>query len=441
MADLALDRREIGALLALHGAASPTRPSTSFMTATEGWPAGLCLSLLAGRRNAGRLGRSPAVRGDQRAIASFLTEEVLERQPGSCSASSCARRSWTGSPRTSVDGGRDDRAGNTSPHWRATTCSWPRSTTAASGTATTISSPSCWRRSQTRRAPEELPELHRRAAAWHLSSRRARPRGAPLARSRRRRRAPLARVRRLLRAGRPRADGDRAADDGRVPRQSSSRQHIEPSPSPPPGSTGPSIGDPAQGGALAPGRLLPRDVDDEPMPDGLGHLARLPGGPPRLPRARRRVPHARRRRARPRLRPAGRAPTCEARACSAWRPLPQRPLAPSRELLRRGAAGVRRRPVPGLRARLPLADRRPTRAADEDAATSTSRRSALTPEMGLDISPGHVHRAPAASLPRPLAQPTRRRTGPSDDRADRQYLHDMVPQVPWRVLLDRAGAR
>ncbi len=85
--DLAFDRDEARALLALHGAeeggAKPTcAPDTvaALFEATEGWATGLYLASQTAH------GRSPdewlpGVRGDQRAIADYLLGEVLERQP------------------------------------------------------------------------------------------------------------------------------------------------------------------------------------------------------------------------------------------------------------------------------------------------------------------------------------------------------------------------
>ena len=69
----------MAALLALHQLTLPTAALDELYAVTEGWPAGLRLSLLAG---AGRQAAAPpAVHGDQLAIAAFLIEEVLERQP------------------------------------------------------------------------------------------------------------------------------------------------------------------------------------------------------------------------------------------------------------------------------------------------------------------------------------------------------------------------
>lgn len=99
-ADLAFDRDEAAALLAVHGrveggstdspdhaGGEPLDDETldAVMEATEGWAAGLYLATLAGR---GRedIAREPCawlsrLRGDQREIADYLNAEVLERQP------------------------------------------------------------------------------------------------------------------------------------------------------------------------------------------------------------------------------------------------------------------------------------------------------------------------------------------------------------------------
>ncbi len=87
-ADLAFNRDEALALLRLHAAGegdseSAAGPDTvaALLDATEGWATGLYLASLTAH------GRSPdewlpEVRGDQRAIAGYLLDEVLERQPG-----------------------------------------------------------------------------------------------------------------------------------------------------------------------------------------------------------------------------------------------------------------------------------------------------------------------------------------------------------------------
>ena len=51
--------------------------------------------------------------------------------------------------------------------WTAATCSWSRSTTAASGTATTTSSPTCCGRTCWTSSPTDVADLHRRASDWY----------------------------------------------------------------------------------------------------------------------------------------------------------------------------------------------------------------------------------------------------------------------------------
>ena len=51
--------------------------------------------------------------------------------------------------------------------WSEATCSWSRSTTAATGIATTTSSPTCCRRICWTSSPTRSPTLHRRASAWY----------------------------------------------------------------------------------------------------------------------------------------------------------------------------------------------------------------------------------------------------------------------------------
>jgi len=78
--DLALSQDEAGELLRLHGLAADDQTLAALLAATEGWAAGVYLSLLAGR---GRAPEEwlPQIRGDEREIADYLTGEVLERQP------------------------------------------------------------------------------------------------------------------------------------------------------------------------------------------------------------------------------------------------------------------------------------------------------------------------------------------------------------------------
>ena len=78
--DLRLTRAEAGELLKLHGAETGDDALDGLLELTEGWATGLYLALLAGGgRPAGEW--LPHLRGDQHVIASYLTAEVLERQP------------------------------------------------------------------------------------------------------------------------------------------------------------------------------------------------------------------------------------------------------------------------------------------------------------------------------------------------------------------------
>jgi LuxR family maltose regulon positive regulatory protein len=80
MGDLRLTRAEADELLKLHGAEADGQVLDRLIELTEGWATGLYLVLLAGEaRPAGEW--LPHVRGDLHAIAGYLTAEVLERQP------------------------------------------------------------------------------------------------------------------------------------------------------------------------------------------------------------------------------------------------------------------------------------------------------------------------------------------------------------------------
>jgi LuxR family maltose regulon positive regulatory protein len=78
--ELAFDRDEAVELLRLYGLDLDEGEVERLLEATEGWATGLQLACLAAS------GRAPAewldqVRGDRREVASYFTEEVLERQP------------------------------------------------------------------------------------------------------------------------------------------------------------------------------------------------------------------------------------------------------------------------------------------------------------------------------------------------------------------------
>ncbi len=78
--DLAMGEEEAKDLLDLGGVALDATPLEALLAATEGWPAGLSLAMLAGQTQ-GTADWPLALRGDQRTIAAYLTEEVLDRQP------------------------------------------------------------------------------------------------------------------------------------------------------------------------------------------------------------------------------------------------------------------------------------------------------------------------------------------------------------------------
>jgi LuxR family maltose regulon positive regulatory protein len=78
--DLRLSRTEARAALALHGCDPTAQELEELLEATEGWATGIYLALLAGDDcPTGDL--LTGVRGDRRAIAEYLTTEILDRQP------------------------------------------------------------------------------------------------------------------------------------------------------------------------------------------------------------------------------------------------------------------------------------------------------------------------------------------------------------------------
>jgi LuxR family maltose regulon positive regulatory protein len=167
LGDLALDRRETRQLLSLHERELDPAALDDLLGATEGWAAGLHLALLAGQ---GRPAEDwlADVRGDQHAIAGYLAEEVLDRQPAELqrfllqtspldrlSPELC--RAVTGDDLAADHlatlvteslfvTGMDDRD------------EWYRYHHLFADLLLTL---------ERRRAPDELPELHRRAAAWY----------------------------------------------------------------------------------------------------------------------------------------------------------------------------------------------------------------------------------------------------------------------------------
>jgi len=431
MADLALDRGEMAALLALHQLTLADAALDELHAATEGWPAGLRLSLLAG---AGRQGASPlpAVHGDQRAIAAFLVEEVLERQPAGVQRfllrTSILDRL---SPDLCRAVAEDDRAGTRLAALARENLfvvplddrgEWYRYHHLFAELLAAL---------QTRRAPEELPELHRRAAAWLLGHD-----------------EPDRAVRHWVAAG----DAASAAwpayvacfelvDRGQV--ETARRMMDEFSDEQLGGHTaltfaaawlyGTVIGDATRGERWR--RIAcAADVGDEQMPDGQGswrgYQAGLraflaPDGVPGM------------------LADAELGLACELEAgAESWE---------ARRVL--GVAlylnGRSRRAESCFGEMLQECDDQTCRSyalaflsliagdegRDDDAVHLDEQAFALTPEMALDISPGMF-----LALPQLLSRvrALSRRGDPGTEAMiarTAQYLHDMVPQVQWRVLL------
>jgi len=166
-ADLALDHREARELLRLHDRTLDPAALDDLLGATEGWAAGLRLALLAGA-DPSTGDWLPDVRGDHRAIAGYLAEEVLDRQPvelrqfllrtsplDRLSSELC--RAVTGD-----DLAADHLATLVRENLFITGMDdhdeWYRYHHLFADLLLTL---------ERRRAPDELPELHRRAAAWY----------------------------------------------------------------------------------------------------------------------------------------------------------------------------------------------------------------------------------------------------------------------------------
>ena len=429
-ADLAFDRRETRALLRLHGQDPSASEVEDLHAVTEGWPAGLCLSLLAG---GGRREDSPArARGDQQAIASYLTQEVLGRQSEDRQRfllrTSILDRL---SPDLCRAVTRDDRAGE---HLAALARD--------NLFVTALDDHSEWYRYhhlftdlllalERRQAPDEVADLHRRAAEWHLIQG-----------------SPDRAVRHWLAAG----DIGRAAwpafeaccdlvDHGET--ESARRmldsfsdkqlsEHIE--------LTmaagwlyGTVIGDPVKGEHWRRVACSVR-VGDQPMPEGSGtwrgYQAGLraflaPDGVSRM------------------LvdaeigleceRQAG-VPTCEARrvlgVANYLNGHPRRAERCFREVLRDGDEALYRAYVLAFLSLIAADENRA-----EDADELDARAQAMAPEMGLDLWPGMFVALPLLlSHVRALSRREDPLTSAFIVKAER-YHGDMVPQVDWRLLL------
>ena len=141
---------------------------------TEGWIAALQLAALSMQGRDDVAGFIDGFAGDDRYIVDYLVEEVLQRQPERVRRfllqTSILDR-LSGPLCDAVTGRTAER-----PCWRRwseATCSWFRSTTAAGGTAITISLPTCFVRACWTSSPIMWPTLHRRASAWYEQQRRA----------------------------------------------------------------------------------------------------------------------------------------------------------------------------------------------------------------------------------------------------------------------------
>jgi LuxR family maltose regulon positive regulatory protein len=111
---------------------------------TEGWAAGLVLAGLSLRGRPDPSGFVAAFSGGDRHVADYLVAEVLERQPEELRSSCCGPRCWSGCRvRCATPCSRPKGPPSCCASWRRRTCLWCHWTTAASGTATTSSSPTC----------------------------------------------------------------------------------------------------------------------------------------------------------------------------------------------------------------------------------------------------------------------------------------------------------
>ena len=202
----AVHRRRGGGVLRRHGPAPRRRRRRRPRGPDRGLdrrpPARRPVAARARRR---RRRSSTGFAGDDRYVVDYLVEEVVQRQPEDVRDFLLRDlRSWTGCPvRCATPSPGSTAAAPGSRRSTGTTCSWCRSTTAASGTATTTSSPTCCAPGSSTSTPSEVPDLHRRASVWHERGRRHD--GRDRARAGRRRLGP---------GRRPRGDRHPGADQG-----------------------------------------------------------------------------------------------------------------------------------------------------------------------------------------------------------------------------------
>ena len=133
---------------------------------TEGWIAALQLAALSMQGRDDVAGFIAGFAGDDRYIVDYLVEEVLHRQPDQVRSfllqTSILDR--LSGPLCDAVTGAGRRQGHARGARSRRTCSWSRSTTAASGIATTSSSPTCCGRACSTSSPTGVAELHRRAS-------------------------------------------------------------------------------------------------------------------------------------------------------------------------------------------------------------------------------------------------------------------------------------
>jgi LuxR family transcriptional regulator, maltose regulon positive regulatory protein len=82
VADLRLDEREAGLLLAAAGVELDERALSELTERTEGWPAGLYLAALSFRAGAPNIAGAERFAGDDRYVAEYFRGELLSRLPG-----------------------------------------------------------------------------------------------------------------------------------------------------------------------------------------------------------------------------------------------------------------------------------------------------------------------------------------------------------------------
>ncbi|GAA4708303.1 LuxR C-terminal-related transcriptional regulator [Phytohabitans rumicis] len=168
--DLAFTREETAALLARHGVPASRRQVDDLQVRTEGWPAGLRFAARALRAHPDPDRYIAGFGGDDPSVAGYLVNEVLRGQPAEVRdvllRTSIAERVW--SDLADALTGRHDATRVLAELERTNGFVVPLGTRPAAYRYHRMFG-ELLRAELGRHAPEQLTDLHRRAAAWHAA--------------------------------------------------------------------------------------------------------------------------------------------------------------------------------------------------------------------------------------------------------------------------------